>query len=187
MISLKQEVENSQKSLQEKHELEVSVLKKDFDTKLSEMKKTIDTKNSALTKLNENLNKMNEENQNRRANQYGAEGDQDNLKEKSQFLIEPKFTEAIGVYKTGSQPRLSQIRERRGQQSEVEKKIATPKRASKDKEEMSNEEKRDSIYDFKNSETNHELPKVNCNVRVIIKNVVPCNYVRRFICRYYHK
>ncbi|XP_076674931.1 uncharacterized protein LOC143372541 [Andrena cerasifolii] len=156
-----QEVENLQKSFQEKHELEVSALKKDFDTKLSEMKKTIVTQNSAFTKLNETINKMTEENEDRLVNQYSAKGDQDNLKEKSQLFIEPKFTEAIRAYETGSQQRLSQIRERRGQESTSK---ATPKSTPKDKEEMSNQETLD-IYDFKKSETNHKLPKMLLEVR----------------------
>lgn len=157
---LKQELEESHKSLEEKYKLETADLKKDFDTKLSEMKKTIETQNAAFVKLNETMNKMNEENQNRRVKHHAMKENQDNLKETVQSNVDLNIKEMNKTYNVETQSKASQIYETR--YSQTEKRISTPKAVSKSKKETPNQEEQD-VYSFNTTEVDN-LPPVSCDI-----------------------
>ncbi|PBC31490.1 hypothetical protein APICC_02293 [Apis cerana cerana] len=146
-----QEFENIHKLLKEKHETEIKSLKEEFDIKLIEMKKTLATQKSTFLKLNETVNKINnEENQNRQINfhdQYTKINHnelQDNLKEKMQPLIESILIEKNQV---------CEMKEFQNQENVNNSKIII-----KNKNEISNLEQ--DIYSFSTREINDELQNI---------------------------
>ncbi|XP_076626763.1 uncharacterized protein LOC143344519 [Colletes latitarsis] len=157
-----QNLENSRKLLEEKYEIEVTTLKNDFDTKLSETKKTIATQNSAFIKLNDALNKMKEENQNKRIKH-------DEVKENQSSV-------------TGTtQTKINEIYETKEQQFQSEAVIGTSKITHKDKDKTSNQKQQD-IYNFNVTEVNRKMDKVseyieNYSTPVRNKNITQSNVV----------
>ncbi|XP_026295429.1 uncharacterized protein PFB0765w-like [Apis mellifera] len=149
-----QELENTHKLSKEKHETEIKSLKQEFDVKLIEMKKTLAIQNSEFLKLNETINKINnEENQNRQINfhdQYTKINHnelQDNLKEKIP-LIESNPIEIIKKIEKTNQ--VCEMKEFQNQENVNKSKIII-----KNKNEISNLEQ--DIYSFNIREINDEL------------------------------
>ncbi|XP_043254060.1 putative leucine-rich repeat-containing protein DDB_G0290503 [Colletes gigas] len=136
-----QNLENSRKLLEEKYEIEVTTLKKDFDAKLSEMKKTIATKNSAFIELNDTLNKMKEQNQNKRMKHDEVKENQSSAKRTTQTNI-------------------NEIYETEEQEFQSEAIVGTSKITHQDKDETSNQKQQD-IYNFNVAEINRKVDKIN--------------------------
>lgn len=123
------------------------------------MKKTLATQKSTFLKLNETVNKINnEENQNRQINfhdQYTKINHnelQDNLKEKMQPLIESILIEKNQV---------CEMKEFQNQENVNNSKIII-----KNKNEISNLEQ--DIYSFSTREINDELQNVSCIYNIIL-------------------
>lgn len=123
------------------------------------MKKTLATQKSTFLKLNETVNKINnEENQNRQINfhdQYTKINHnelQDNLKEKMQPLIESILIEKNQV---------CEMKEFQNQENVNNSKIII-----KNKNEISNLEQ--DIYSFNTREINDELQNVSCIYNIIL-------------------
>lgn len=123
------------------------------------MKKTLATQKSTFLKLNETVNKINnEENQNKQINfhdQYTKINHnelQDNLKEKMQPLIESILIEKNQV---------CEMKEFQNQENVNNSKIII-----KNKNEISNLEQ--DIYSFNTREINDELQNVSCIYNIIL-------------------
>lgn len=123
------------------------------------MKKTLATQKSTFLKLNETVNKINnEENQNRQINfhdqctKINHNELQDNLKEKMQPLIESILIEKNQV---------CEMKEFQNQENVNNSKIII-----KNKNEISNLEQ--DIYSFSTREINDELQNVSCIYNIIL-------------------
>ena len=128
-------------------------LKQEYDVKL---------------RLNEALNKMNEDNQKKQTNYL----DQDtktsrnkiqNLQERIQPLVESNITEAVKELE--SQTQRSQISEIKGEQFQDQENVDRSKIISKDKNEISDLEQ--DVYSFTNIKFNDELSNVSCRYMMI--------------------
>ncbi|XP_033361248.1 synaptonemal complex protein 1-like [Bombus vosnesenskii] len=159
-----QELEHAYNLLKEKHEAEITSLKQKYDVKLTEMTKTVTTQHCAFLKLNETLNKMNKDNQNRQTNSdqctiANRNKLQENLGTRMQPLVESNDNVIeTRIKEIESQTQTSQVREMKEQQFQDQENVDRSKAISKDKNEMSDLEQ--DIYNFSDIEVNNESQTV---------------------------
>ncbi|XP_043519272.1 coiled-coil domain-containing protein 73-like [Frieseomelitta varia] len=138
------ELERAYKLLEEKHK---ASLKQEYDVKL---------------RLNEALNKMNEDNQKKQTNYLdqhtkASRNKIQNLQERIQPLVESNITEA--VKELGNETQKSQVCEMKEEQFQDQENVDRSKIISKDKNEISDLEQ--DVYSFTNIKFNDELSNVS--------------------------
>ncbi|XP_053988405.1 nucleoprotein TPR-like [Hylaeus volcanicus] len=147
-----QDLEKSNRLLQEKYDKEISVLKKDFDTKLA-------TQSSAFLKLSETLNKMTQENQNKPAEYDNTKENENNVKGTERSITEVNMIDASRMYGIGSQRKTNPISETKQPKFQSEQNIGTQKIEHKDKGETLNRKEKDE-YNFNLNEVSRKFDKV---------------------------
>ncbi|XP_071856064.1 uncharacterized protein isoform X2 [Bombus fervidus] len=159
-----QELEHAYDLLKEKHEAEITSLKQKYDVKLTEMTKTVTTQHCTFLKLNEALNKMNKDNQNRQTNSdqctiANRNKLQENLGSKMQPLVESNDNVIeTRIKEIENQTQTSQVREMKEQQFQDQENVDRSKATFKDKGEMPDLEQ--DIYSFSDIEVNNESQTV---------------------------
>lgn len=129
------------------------------------MTKTVTTQHCAFLKLNEALNKMNKDNQNRQTNSdqctiANRNKLQENLGTRMQPLVESNDNIIeTRIKEIESQTQTSQVREMKEQQFQDQENVDRSKAISKDKNEMSDLEQ--DIYNFSDIEVNNESQTVS--------------------------
>lgn len=129
------------------------------------MTKTITTQHCAFLKLNEALNKMNKDNENRQTNSdqctiANRNKLQENLGARMQPLVESNDNVIeTRIKEIESQTQRSQVREMKEQQFQDQENVDRSKATSKDKNEMSYLEQ--DIYNFSDIEVNNESQTVS--------------------------
>lgn len=129
------------------------------------MTKTVTTQHCAFLKLNEALNKMNKDNENRQTNSdqctiSNRNKLQENLGARMQPLVESNDNVIeTRIKEIESQTQTSQVREMKEQQFQDQENVDRSKATSKDKNEMSDLEQ--DIYNFSDIEVNNESQAVS--------------------------
>lgn len=136
------------------------------------MTKTVTTQHCAFLKLNETLNKMNKDNQNRQTNSdqctiANRNKLQENLGAKMQPLVESNDNVIeTRIKEIESQTQTRQVREMKEQQFQDQENVDRSKGISKDKNEMSYLEQ--DIYNFSDIEVNNESQTVSYTYNMLI-------------------